>query len=774
MSLLEYTITDSPHTFSDRTERLKAEVFVRLKPNRVREGTFTGPEPTGITPFLDAFENNPEEPYPICLAKGIVSSWLQSPVIIRPDELIVGVPRPNLPLYEHFSWGIIYDESRLDADAYKPLKDEFIKRREKLKNRLTPLDWEHVAKEGIKKFGSKEVFESLHSSVWWVAGYQGHTCPDYEHLLINGIDGVLSEVRVARGKLNKNDSSESVKITLYSACEVVLKGFSDWILLYAEKAAKLAENEPNIEAKSRYLEIAQNCGLIAFSPPKTFAQAAQLLWFYSLWDWVDCLGRTDQYLYPFYNREDDKNNALDTLHDLWLKFLEHGVHNITLGGQTSDGEDATNCLSFLMLEASRTLRETHPRISIRIHDKMHPGLFSLAVKMWSEGMSDPTIVNDRIVIDGFVKYGVDIKEARTFTMTGCQEIEIPGKSNIGCEDGMMNLAKCLELAMNDGKDRFSGYQIGPQTGALTEFKSFKQLLAAYKTQVEYFVPHFVDLCNLGVEIRSANLAKLVKMPFTKDCIARGLDPDNGGPVYNFGMVETCGMAATADALTAVKVMVFDNKEVTLDELSEAIAADFKGYEILQQKLKSAPKFGNDNSEADDIAVNILTHFWTEIGKYNSARGGAFYGACSLLESGIYYGDNTWAMADGNPSGTPLGNSIGPRPGANINGLTAMLSSVAKLPLSMGIGGTTCNVSIPPEKLLTEKYRDNVNSLMKVYFDQGGLMAQISIVDAKKLRKAQKNPEQYNDLIVRVGGFSIRFVELSAQTQNEIIQRSETQ
>ena len=764
----DYRSTEEMLNFSPALAVLSESVVARLKPQSVREGTWTGPDPDGKTPILDAFERMPDAPYAECLAQGIVDSWLTAPVIIYEEDLLVGVPRPQRPLYEHFSWGIGFNHWALNSSPYKENADNIRARIEAQRSRLFPLDWKHVEAESERIF-DKKVLPSL-GRLWNAGGYQGHTVPNYPRLLSRGIGGTLADVR--KYAANTNDEE---KLTLYRAMEILLHGLTDYMLLYAEKADELASLTDDGAKALRFRRIAENCRAISFDKPQTFYQAAQLTWFYSLWDWVDCVGRTDQYLYPFYKKAIEKADvfpAEDITAALFLKFMEHGVHNIPLGGvRPEDGSDATNELTFLFLQLARRLHSVHPRLCARIHEDSPPELMQLIVKMWSEGMSDPTLVSDKLVIEGLMEYGVSLEDARDYTTLGCQEIEIPGRSNFGCEDGVFNLAKVFEYTINDGKDRFDDCQVGLHTGYLPKFKSIDDLWNAFLDQMRYLTKHFITLCNRGQEIRNANLSKLVKSLFTDDCISRGVNLDGGGSVYNYGVVETAGASAVADSFAAIHRLVFEEKKITPETLEAAIAADFDGYEKERQMLLNlAPKYGNDDPLADEYMSRILDAFWTEIGKYKSVRGGKFMGACSLLQGGISFGRNTWALPDGRHTGEELGNTIGPRTGADKNGLTAMLNSVVKLPLKKGVGGTTLNVLIPKDFTKTEEQRKKIEALMTSYMMNGGQMAQITTASREEMLDAKEHPERHGDLIVRVGGFSTRFIELDEGTQNEIIKR----
>ena len=387
-------------------------------------------------------------------------------------------------------------------------------------------------------------------------------------------------------------------------------------------------------------------------------------------------------------------------------------------------------------------------------------------------MSDPSIISDTLVIPGLQRIHVPIQDARDFATLGCQEVEIPGKSNTGCEDGSFNVAKVFEIAMLGGKaTRDHEYQLGPKTKSFVECETFEEFYGEFEKQLEFFTEMHTWICSRGQECRAANHAKLVKGVFTDGVLESGKNHDDGGPVYGYGVIETAGIAAVADSMTAIKKLVFDEKKITKEKLVEMLEADFNGFEKERQLLlNGAPKFGNDDPDADEMAARVLNTYWDEIAKHKSVRGGVYTGACSLLTGGISYGRNTGALPDGRHAGEPLGNTMGPRPGADHNGVTAMLNSVSKLPLHKGVGGTTLNVILTIKMMSTPEQRDNIAAIVKNYMASGGQMAQITTANLEDLIDAKAHPERHGDLIVRVGGYSIQFVQLSSSTQDEIISR----
>ena len=767
--MFKYTMIDEKMELTERMKAVKANIHTRLRKRGQREGTHLEIISSDHRdPFTDVFEANPDAPYVINLAKSIVKSWVDMPCVIYPHEAIVGITRPITPVMEHFKWGIVFEDWVYKEKEYT---QEDKARVDALRKKMTPMSHGYMDQCGRERWG--ELYSKVcHEDMFWAGGYQGHTIPNYVTLLENGLDGMLEKIDFW-AKLNAKDQDTA---DFYEANRIIVRGMSEHMQKYADYAAECYETETDPVQKQYYKQISDNCAFVAHNKPVTLYQAVQLTWCLSLWDWVDCLGRMDQYFLPFYNYSCEHGDVIpveESITSMIYKIWEGGAHNVTLSGcKTHDGSDATNDITFLILQVLRNIHDTHPRICVRIREDVMPELMNLIVKIWSEGMSDPSIISDTLVIPGLQRIHVPIQDARDFATLGCQEVEIPGKSNTGCEDGSFNVAKVFEIAMRGGKaTRDPEYQLGPKTKSFVECDTFEEFYDSFTKQLEFFTEMHTWLCSRGQECRAANHAKLVKGVFTDGVLESGKNHDDGGPVYGYGVIETAGIAAVADSMTAIKKLVFDEKKLTKEQLVEMLEADFNGYEKERQLLlNGAPKFGNDDPDADEMAARVLNTYWDEIAKYKSVRGGVYTGACSLLESGISYGRNTGALPDGRHKGEPLGNTMGPRPGADHNGVTAMLSSVSKLPLYKGVGGTTLNVILTTKMTSTPEQRANIAAVIKNYMASGGQMAQITTANLEDLIDAKAHPERHGDLIVRVGGYSIQFVQLGESTQDEIISR----
>ena len=766
-----YRDTNQKLEFTPRMQTVQADIRSRLRLRDDREKTYIDPIPlSGRNPFADVFEEMPNAPYVIALANAIVRSWLDMPCVIYPQEAVVGITRPTYPIIEHFSWGIQFFKEKLTEENGYPATERA--RVEALEKRMTPLDYAYMHDAGRKLLG-EETYEILtKEKMYWAGGYQGHTLPNYVTLLENGLDGML--VLIDRYAA-ENDRDQQTR-DFYEANRILTRGMMAHLERYAEHARQLAQTEADPQQRQYYKQIAENCAYVAHKPPKTLYQAVQLAWILSLWDWVDCIGRVDQFFLPFYEYSRTYGDAItveESITSFMFKIWENGAHNFTLGGcHPEDGTDATNELSYLFLQVLRNIHDTHPRGCVRISEQTPQELVDLTIRLWAEGMCDPAVVSDTLVIPGLMDIGIPLEDARNYATLGCQEIEIPGKCNTGCEDGSLNLAKVFEIAMRGGKATATeDFQLGPVTTPFLACETFEQLLESYTQQMRYFTKIHCYLCQKGQKIRAANHSKLVKGLFTDGCLEKGLSHDDGGPIYGYGLIETGGLAVVADSMMAIKKLVYEEKRITRQELWDALQANFAGYERQRQMLlNNAPKFGNDNAEVDALAAKLLEDYWLEIRKYETGRGGKYVGGCSLLTAGISYGKTMGAMPDGRFAGEPLGNSMGPRPGADKNGLTAMLSSVSKLPLHLGIGGTTLNVILTTKMLATDPLRSSVSAVLRTFLENGGCMAQITTANREDLLDAKIHPERHGDLTVRVGGYSIQFVQLNAAAQDEIISR----
>ncbi|HLE81115.1 MAG TPA: pyruvate formate lyase family protein, partial [Dehalococcoidia bacterium] len=504
-------------------------------------------------------------------------------------------------------------------------------------------------------------------------------------------------------------------------------------------------------------------------------------------------GRVDQYTYPFYEKDlkegrMTRDEAGELLGCLWVKFVEMErfrsasytqlsqsmFQNITIGGETADGRDATNDLSYLILEVTEQMRLPQPTLSLRYFDGLSEKFLLRALEVcrdWGAGM--PAWFNDKAALAILPHYGVPLREARNFVAIGCVEMGIPGGSPLLLGSGFLSLAKTLELTLNNGRDPRTGKQVGPATGDPRTFSTYEELYEGFKQQLVYFL----DLMNDSYNMAYALHPDVVPVPFLStlmdDCIERGEDITQGGCRYN-GLV--CWfpreMIDTANSLAAVKKRVFEDKAVTMDRLLDALAADFQDNEEIHKLLSSAPTYGNDDDYADSMA-NGLFQLCKELGEqrknvYGEKLATGFLG----ITAHYYFGKATGATPNGRRAYTPFTDgSLSAYPGSDTHGPTAVVMSATKVDWAPALC-TLFNLKFHPASLKGREGLRNLLSLVKTYFDLYGWHLQFNVLNRETLLAARKNPEQYRDLVVRIAGFSMFWVDLAPDVQDEIIARTE--
>lgn len=385
----------------------------------------------------------------------------------------------------------------------------------------------------------------------------------------------------------------------------------------------------------------------------------------------------------------------------------------------------------------------------------------------------PSLVNDDAVIRALVVSGVPLPDARDYAMGGCIEFQISGKSNFGGEDGHINLAKCLELALNNGRCALTGEMIGAQTGDPTSFEAFDDVFNAYKRQVAAAVDNIITQCNVGQEIKSKQGTKLFRSLLLDDCIARGLECEGGGARYGNGQILTNGLVVVADSLAAIRTLVFEEKSVSMPRLLRALKDNWQGHESLRQRvLHRVPRYGNDNERVDSLARAISEHIWSLLKQQRTYRGGHYTGLVVYFTRQLYFGRQTGATPDGRFDGDVLEDSVGPWPGRDTHGPTAMFKSASKIAQELAAGGVVLNLKLTPSCLDSDEAVEKSIDLVRSYFALGGQQVQVTVANADDLRRAMSEPEKWRHLIVRVGGYSDYFVTLDPKLQESIIQRTE--
>ncbi|WP_026840392.1 trans-4-hydroxy-L-proline dehydratase [Citrifermentans bremense] len=578
----------------------------------------------------------------------------------------------------------------------------------------------------------------------------------------------------------------------------------DAVILFAERHAKLAESMAAACAdavrKQELMKIAANCRWVPAHAPTDFFEALQSYWFCHLavitelngWD-AFSPGHLDQHLYPFY-RDGlaagtlKKEEARELLECFFVKFNNHpsppkvgvtaaesGTYtdfaNINLGGLLPDGSDGSNEVSHLLLDIIDEMHLLQPSSNIQLSRKSPDRFLKHTLRVVRKGYGFPSIFNADSVVEEQLRQGKTLADARAGGCSGCVEVGAFGKEAY-ILTGYFNLVKMLELALHDGVDPATGAQLGPATGKAESFACFDDVFAAFTKQLA----HFIDIKIRGNRLIEMIYAGLMPAPFlsvlTDDCISRGMDYNAGGARYNNSFIQGVGIGSITDSLSAIKEHVFQEKAVSLPDLVAKLDADFASSEPLRQRLwNRTRKYGNDDDFADDLMRQVFEAFFLQVDGRPNTKGGVYRIEMLPTTCHVYFGSVTGAMPDGRRRGAPLSEGISPVQGADRQGPTAVIRSAGKMD-HIRSGGTLLNLKFSPTLLAGEGGVDGLAALVRSYFRMDGHHVQFNVVDVETLKRAQADPRQYRDLIVRVAGYSDYFCDLSEELQNEIIARTE--
>lgn len=569
---------------------------------------------------------------------------------------------------------------------------------------------------------------------------------------------------------------------------------------HAKKALELAAAEKDEKRKKELLKISEVCTHVPAKAPRNFWEALQMYWFVHLsviselntWDSF-CPGRLDQHLYPFYKKgiEDGSLNiekAKELLQLFWIKFnnqpappkvgvtlKESGTYTdfatINNGGLKRDGSDGVNAVTYIILDVIEEMRLLQPGSNIQLSKKNPDKFLKRALKIIETGFGQPSIFNADAVIEEMLRTGKSIEDARDGGTSGCVETGAFGKEAY-ILTGYFNLVKVLEITLNNGIDPRTGKKLGIETGESKDFKSYNELFEAYKKQLR----HFIDIKIRGNNVMEKLYIDNMPCPFLSiiidDCIKKGKNYNAGGARYNTRYLQGVGIGTLTDSLAAIKKHVFDDKRLTMDELLNILNKNFEGKEDIRQLfLNKTPKYGNDDDYADNIMKEAFNAYYEEVNGRPTVCGGSYRIDMLPTTCHVYFGEVTGATPDGRLAGLPQSEGISPVQGADRLGPTGVIKSAGKMD-HLKTGGTLLNQKFSPSVVGNEDSLEKWAKLVRSYFKMDGHHIQFNVVDAKTLKDAQKNPENYRDLIVRVAGYSDYFNDLGEALQNEIIARTE--
>src|SRR5665648_363434 len=628
----------------------------------------------------------------------------------------------------------------------------------------------------------------------------GHTVLDDKIYRLGFLD-LSAEIDVQLAKLDYlNDIEAYYKQEELKAMRISVEGIIRFAERYSEKARELANEETDDLRKEELEKIAEICSYVPAHAPRDFWEALQAYWFVHLgvitelntWDALSP-GRLDQHLYPFYKKglaegTLTEEKAKELLQCFWVKFnnqpaplkvgvtaAESGTYtdfaNISSGGLKADGSDGVNEVTYLILEVIDEMRLLQPSSNIQLSKKNPDRFLRCAARIIRKGWGQPSVFNADTVVEELLRQGKLIEDARQGGTSGCVETGAFGKESY-ILTGYFNLPKILELVLHNGVDPRTGQQLGLLTGDPRNFASFEALFEAYKRQLHYFM----DIKVKGNNIIERLYATYMPCPFLSllidDCVAKGKDYNDGGARYNTNYVQGVGIGSLTDTLAGIKHHIYDQKDLALEQLLQALAENFSGHEAVRQQLMNkTPHFGNDQDYADDIMVDIFNAFFEEVNNRPNTKGGVYRINMLPTTCHVYFGTFISATTEGRRAWEPLSEGISPVQGSDRLGPTAVIKSASKLDHAR-TGGTLLNLKFPPQVLEGEEGLNKLAHLVRSYFTLGGHHIQFNVVSSKTLRAAQTEPEKHRDLIVRVAGYSDYFCDLSEALQEEIIARTE--
>jgi len=712
--------------------------------------------------FAESFRRTEGEPHrEIRVAKAVAHLLGKMPIRIREGEVLVGW-HPNTPKEEH-------NEKIVQA----------------ANDYLLSQNWRGYVSEG-------------------------HMAPNYPGVLHEGLDGVKRRIVEGARALAPGSPDTPQRAAFYDGCKIAIEGLQHFIRRYARLAVEMAQEAEDPEWAEELKEISRVCDHIAAGPARTFREAIQLAWFLFLAVALEngashgCFGpgRIDQYLYRYYLADRqagrlDEDLVDDLLAQLFIKcneFQARGMSAVILviGGRKPDGSDGTNELSYKVLEVSDRTRTYFPGIDLSWHSDIDPEFIRRAVRLLRNGKGQPSFFNSDVIVKGLMRHGVPFEHAVDHLPSTCTETSIMGRSNPCVAWPYVNVAMCLLYALfggrhplSGGTDRFAedvgvacdhlphSWKEATDSLVAAEPQTYDELKSAFMVVLRHAIEGAIAKCQSDLYLESVHRPFPLLSCFIEGCIERGLNITQGGALYSFIQPEAVGVSNAVDGLAAVRTLTEQQRRYTLDEFRSAIRADFEGCEELRKAiLRECPKHGNDVDWVNDLFGEVAGGWCSAIERHRNLLGGPFFPGFLGWTVWISYGERTPATPDGRKAGVPLANSITNCTGVQVKGFPAVVLSTTKLDQSRGLGGVTFNVRFAANALVEEKGVDGLKGLIEGAFDVGCYQIQVNLASTETMRAAQKNPDEYADLFVRIGGYLVPFTCLCKKAQEEMIARTE--
>lgn len=622
--------------------------------------------------------------------------------------------------------------------------------------------------------------------------------PDYDNLIKRGYRYYIDECKEKLAKHVVNDVYDMEQRIAWQSMIIVMEAIIAFAHRYAALAEKQAAECKDAKRKSELLTMAEACRTVPEFAPKTFLQATQLVWFNHLAISLEAaggdhnLGRYDQYMYPFYEKEAAEGKPeeyfAEIIHEFKLKVAEMWnircykesvadpgcplwMH-VMLGGQLENGKDACNELTRVFLRCMRDLQTDEPCITFRFHPNIDEETFRLAIEVARDSGGHPAFYNDTTAITYLLSLGFTLKEARNWGICGCIEPQVLGKTDFQSNPGYFNPLKILDITLHNGYDPVMKQKLGIESGKPEDFTCIEDLMNAYEKQLAFFMEKFVIMANRTLAGHAYTLPTIIGSCFSVGCVEKGKLLQQKGSNHHYSAIGVAGIANMIDSFAAIEECVFNKHYLGINELIELLDSNFAGREEMRQLLiNKAPKFGNNIDQVDKYSYWLINALDEAAKKFNDAHGGPYTILVATQAYNVEMGKFVGATPDGRLAATPLADNASPSVGMDVNGPTAVVNSLAACDQLIPQSGLLLNQRFDPAVVAGEKGLDIIESVFRAHFAQNGFHIQINVLDDETLRAAQKDPDKYRNILVRVAGYSAYFVDLSEEIQNNIIERT---
>ena len=802
--------------------------------------------------ITESYKETEGEPIITRRAKAFAHILHNIPIIIRDNELIVGsstiAPR-GCQTFPEFSYEWL--EAELDTVATRTADPFEIAEETKAELKEADKYWKgKTTSELATSYMAPEAIKAIEHNIFTPGNYfyngVGHVTVKYWEVLETGFEGIMEKAQKELDGCSVGDGNYARKSHFLEAVILSCKAVIDYAGRYAKLAQEMAAQTSDPVRKQELFVIAENCSRVPAKGAQNFYEACQSFWFVQQLLQMESSGhsispgRFDQYMYPYYKKDMEAGTitrefAQELMDCIWVKlndlnkcrdaasaegFAGYSLfQNLIAGGQNKEGEDVTNDLSVMCIQASMHVHLPAPSLSVRVWNGSPHEFLIKAAELTRTGIGLPAYYNDEVIIPALQNRGLSLEDAREYNIIGCVEPQKAGKTEGWHDAAFFNMCRPLELVFSNGMDK--GEMVGIPTGDVTQMKTFDEFFDAYKKQMEYCISLLVNADN-AIDVAHAERCPL---PFLScmidDCLKEGKSVQEGGAVYNFTGPQGFGIANMADGLFAIRKLVYEDKKVSMKELKEALAWNYdKGLdaqsagdmtEMIMKAMQKAgrnvdastaegllktfmgmkpgeqktqrfkeihdmidevPKFGNDIPEVDYFAREVAYTYSKPLQKYNNPRGGKFQAGLYPVSANVPLGGQTGATPDGRYAHTPVADGVSPSAGKDVKGPTAAATSVSRLDHFIVSNGTLFNQKFHPSALSGREWLEKFVALIRGYFDQKGMHMQFNVVDRQTLLDAQEHPEKYKHLVVRVAGYSALFTTLSRSLQDDIIRRTE--